>query len=144
MAARILKYTQCQTRENTSNYPVDIVIRTISGTIIPKTIFASGSTESLSTIVNTGSWDRRWILTNTLTREVLTGTSENYALANLSCGNWINTVELIDRTTKQIVSIASNTITIECSTPRYPLSLDISADPLSGSLGKNIDLSSRT
>jgi hypothetical protein len=134
MTARILRYTQCQPNQDKSTMPIDIVVRDTSNKIIQKTVFTQGSTDSLSTIVGTGTWDRVWTLTNTTTREVRTGTSENYPLANLTCGNWISQVDLIDRSTRQVVSTASNTITIDCNTPISRLALDISADPLSTSV----------
>ena len=141
MAARILKYTQCQSTQDKSSMPIDIMVRDTSNKIIQKTVFAQGSTDSLSTIVGTGTWDRLWTLTNTTTQEVLTGTSENYPLASLSCGRWISQVDLIDRSTRRVVSTASNTITIDCNTPISRLALDISANPLSTSVWKNINFS---
>jgi hypothetical protein len=142
MAARILRYTQCKITKNNVSIPIDIVIRDISGSIMNKTVFKQGSTDTLSTITNTGSWERRWMLVNTTTYEKLNGSNDTYPISSLSCGTWINTVDLIDRSSRQIVSSASNTITIDCSTNTSQMSLDISADPLSANIGKNIVLTS--
>jgi S-layer homology domain len=79
MAARILKYTQCKIDTKTSTVPVEIVIRDMSGKIVPKTVFSQGSTESLSTINGTGAWDKIWTLRNT-TGETLSGTSDTYPI----------------------------------------------------------------
>ena len=121
MAARILRYTQCKTDTKTSTIPVEIVVRDASDKIVPRTVFSQGVTGSLSTITGTGVWDRVWTLRNPTTGSVLTGTSDSYPLAGLSCGTWINTVDLIDRSTRQVVSTASNTITIACSDQRDAL-----------------------
>ncbi len=144
MAARILRYTQCKTDANTSTVPLEIVVRDASGNIVPRTTFVQGSSGSLSTIAGTGVWDRVWTLTNPTTGEILTGTSDSYSLAGLSCSSWINTVDLIDRTTRQIASTASNTITIECSEQRAnpPLSVGITAAPLTATIGSPIDFAS--
>ncbi len=141
MAARILRYTQCKTDTKIYSMPVEIVIRDTDGKIVPKTVFSQGSTESLSTITSTGAWDRIWTLRNPTTGETLTGTSENYPISGLSCGTWINTVDLIDRSNRQVVSRASNTITIECSDQQKkpPLSVAITASPLSTAIGNPID-----
>ena len=144
MAARILRYTQCKTDTKTSTVPVEIIVRDTIGNIVPRTTFVQGSSGSLSTIAGTGVWDRIWTLTNPTTGEILTGTSDSYSLAGLSCGTWINMVDLIDRSTRQIVSTASNTITIECSEQRAnpPLSVGITANPLIAAIGSPIDFAS--
>ena len=144
MAARILQYMQCKTDIIKNTVPVEIVVRDTNGNIIPKTVFIQGSSGSLSTITGTGIWHRKWTLTNPTTGEILTGTSDSYPLAGLSCGSWINTVDLIDRSTRQIVSTASNTITIECSEQRArpPLSVGITASPLTSAIGNPIDFAS--
>jgi PKD domain/S-layer homology domain len=141
MAARILKYTQCKIDTKTSTVPVEIVIRDMSGKIVPKTVFSQGSTESLSTINGTGAWDKIWTLRNPTTGETLSGTSDTYPIWGLSCGTWINIVDLIDRSTRQVVSSASNTITIECSNQQTSssLSVGITANPLSTIIGNPID-----
>ena len=141
MAARILRYTQCKTDTKTSTMPVEIVVRDTSGNIVPRTVFSQGATGSLSTITGTGVWDRVWTLRNPTTGSVLTGTSDSYPLAGLSCGTWINTVDLIDRTTRQVVSTASNTITIECSEQRAnpPLSVGVTAAPLTAAIGSPVN-----
>ena len=53
-------------------------------------------------------------------------------------------MDLIDRTTRQVVSTASNTITIECSEQRArpPLSVGITANPLTTAIGNPIDFAS--
>jgi hypothetical protein len=141
MAARILRYTQCKIDTKINTIPVEIVIRDASGKIVPKTVFHQGSTESLSTITGTGVWDRIWTLRNPTTGETLSGTSDTYPISGLSCGTWINTVDLIDRSTRQVVSSASNTITIECSEQisHPPLSVAITANPISTTIGNPID-----
>ncbi len=144
MAARILRYTQCKTDIKTSTVPVEIVVRDTSGNIVSGTVFPQGSSGSLSTITGTGVWDRVWTLRNPTTGSVLTGTSDSYPLAGLSCGTWINTVDLIDRSTRQVVSTASNTITIECSEQRAnpPLSVGVTAAPLTAAIGSPINFAS--
>ena len=53
-------------------------------------------------------------------------------------------MDLIDRSTREIMSTASDTITIECSSTSATtsLSVGITATPLSTSVGKVVDLSS--
>ena len=81
MAARILRYTQCKTNPTASSIPLEIIIRDTSGNIVPKVVFAQGSTESLSTISGTGIWDREWTLTNPITREIRRGSGDTYPLS---------------------------------------------------------------
>lgn len=143
MAARILRYTQCQISANTNTVPLDIVI--LSGTGVPsqKTSFSQWSTETLSIISGTGSWYKSWTLVNTSTNETLTGNTDTYPINKLGCGTWINTVSLIDTSSQVIASTAYNTITIECSNQKTNwLSVDIVAKPISGEITKPISLSS--
>ncbi len=142
MAARILKYTQCQPDSTNATILSAIIIESSTGSVVNRTIFTKGSTDMLTAITGTGVWDRIWTLRNQTTSDTLTGTSETYLLSGLSCGTWINTVDLIDRSTGRLASTASNTITIDCNeqNPKQ-ISLSISANPISVAIGKPVDLS---
>lgn len=143
MAARILRYTQCQMITSNNRVPLDIIIISANGIQSQKTSFPQRSTELLSTISGTGSWDKRWTLVNTLTNETLTGNTDTYPIDKLSCGTWINTVSLIDKNTQAIVSTSYNTITIECGNQKTNwISVDIQAKPISGEIMKPINFSS--
>jgi PKD repeat protein len=136
MAARILRYTQCQTIKKDYSVPSEIIIKDPNGKTIVKSVFPKWYTGSLAIDTGSGSistdWDKRWTLRNPTTGESYTGSGDSYPISWLGCGTWINTVDLLDRTTGQVVSSASNTITIECSEQKSnpPLSVAISADPL--------------
>lgn len=143
MAARILRYTQCQATTNSNTVPLDIIILSENGTQSQKTSFSQGSSELLSTISGTGNWDKRWTLVNTSTNETLTGNLDTYPINKLSCGTWINTVSLIDKNSQKVVSTSYNTITIECGNQKSSsISVDIQAKPISGEIMKPINFSS--
>jgi PKD repeat protein len=98
----------------------------------------------LIAITGTGVWDKRWTLTNMMTRETLSGKDNAYPIANLGCGTWINTVDFIERSTGRVVSTASNTISIKCSEQKSSqISVNIDADPLSVEIGKPVNLTAR-
>ena len=132
MAAKILAYTQCQKVNANNAIAVAIVIQNSNNETINETSFPQGSNNQLSTITGTGDWDKKWTFTNPETKEIYTGTGNTFPLKNLGCGTWINTVELIDKQTKEVKSSASNTITIECSNQpqKYPISLELSVSKL--------------
>lgn len=141
MAARILRYTQCQVVGSENTVAIEIVIRNSNWVIVPATVFKQGSSEVLSLITGSGVWDKKWTLTNPITKQVLTGSGDTYPIKNLSCGTWINTIDLIDRTSHQVVSSASNTINIDCSpsSGTQALSVSISADPIIANIGMPIN-----
>ena len=116
MAAKILAYTQCQKVNANNAIAVAIVIQNSNNETINETSFPQGSNNQLSTITGTGDWDKKWTFTNPETKEIYTGTGNTFPLKNLGCGTWINTVELIDKQTKEVKSSASNTITRKLTT----------------------------
>jgi len=144
MAERILRYTQCNTNPTNYTVPSTIVIKDYKGNITQSNTIPLGYTGTLSVSTSTGTWDHLWTLRNTTTGETLSGTSSTYPLGTLSCGTWINTVEIIDPATKQVVSTASNTITIECADTktRPQLGLSITANPLTAPMNTPIEFTS--
>jgi PKD repeat protein len=144
MAARILRYTQCQPNSTSVTIGSAIIIESSTGSIVNRTIFPKGSTDLLTTITGTGTWDKRWTLTNTITWVSLMSNDDRYPLSNLGCGTWINTVDFIERSTGRIVSTASNTITIDCNEQNSKqISLSITANPISVAIGKPVNLTAR-
>lgn len=90
---------------------------------------------------DTSLLDKKWAMTNPVTKEVVSGTGDTFAIGKIGCGNWIAGVDLIDRTSGKVVSSSSSTITIECAAEKAtpPLSVLISTRPLETYIGKAID-----
>ena len=72
MAARILAYTQCQTK-NQNTIEAEIGIKDASGNITQNNHFTSDENFSLVPITSTGSWDYAWYATDPSTGKTISG-----------------------------------------------------------------------
>ncbi len=131
MAAKMLSYNQCKTRQSDLSVASEIRVTTPSGQTTDISAIPLWYTGSLSVITSTWSWNYTWTLSHPVSSTVLTGTGVNYPINQMNqCGTWIAVVEVRDSITGVVVSSSHITITISCPWTYGPIALSIRATPL--------------
>ena len=113
MAARILRYTQCQVVWSTNSAPAAIWVKDASGNIVQKSGFASGEVFTLVPITPSGNWDFGWKATNMSNGNTLSGSGNSFPGSKFgNNGNWFVTLDVIDPATKKVVAEPTTTISV--------------------------------
>lgn len=140
MAAKMLSYNQCQTKDESLQVASEIIVIGPDGKTTNTSSFPVGYTGTLSTLTSTGNWIYTWTLSHPVSSTVLTGTGVNYPISQINqCGTWIGVVEIRDPITNVVVSTAHATFTIICSGENIRLSVNIRALPLTTIVGNLVD-----
>lgn len=112
MAARILRYTQCQTDTLTNTIEAEIGVRDTNKKLIQKSNFSSWEIFSLVPITSTGSWNYNWIVKNPNTGETLQYSGSTLPSSKLIPGTWVINLQVIDPIKNTIISEPTSTIRI--------------------------------
>ena len=140
MAARILRYTQCQVVWSTNSAPAAIWVKDASGNIVQKSGFASGEVFTLVPITPNGNWDFGWKATNMSNGNTLSGSGNSFPGSKFgNNGNWFVTLDVIDPATKKVVAEPTTTISVWGDTSGLEPCILISSDPLVAATGFNFD-----
>jgi PKD domain/S-layer homology domain len=117
MAAKILRYTQCELRNTTNTTEGAIGVRDPIGKVLQMSSFALGSKFVFFPITSSSKkWEYTWSAINPVTGREITGKGDTLDGSTLGIGNWIISLDIRDPTTDQIVSSPRSTITISDST----------------------------
>ena len=76
MAAKILSYNQCQTKNLKNTVEGAIGVKNARGERISESTFRKGEIFSLIALTSTGTWDYRWKATHPLTGEIVSGVTD--------------------------------------------------------------------
>lgn len=144
MAAKILEFTQCQTKtvDNTMEWAIGIV--GADGSSLWKTTIQKDESFFLIPLTSTGTWEYTWKATNPITWETITWTGAKLSWDIFWAWSWVVELSIIDPISRNVVSQPTTTINVvDSSTPaETPPSVIIQADPLVTKLDKPVDFSS--
>jgi PKD repeat protein len=112
MAARILRYTQCQIDTIDNTIEAAIGIRDTNQKLIQKSNFNPWEIFSLVPITTSGNWNYNWIARNPNTWEIIELSGSLLPSSKLSEWVWIINLQVIDPVTNTVVSQPFSTIRI--------------------------------
>lgn len=144
MAAKILKYTQCQTKNYENSMEGEIGIIDENHILTKKSSFELGEKFDLIPVTSTGQWLYSWDAKNPLSKKVLSGNGDVFTGSLFSTGTWIVTLDIIDPSTKKTVSRPNLTLVIYDNTVsviKPCLSVALRANPLVTYIDNIIDFS---
>ncbi len=130
MAAKILSYNQCQTKDIENTVASRIWVKDPDGKEIPTSTFPLGYTGNLVPITSSWTWLYNWTLVHPVSGTYLEWSGATFPIEKLSqCGTWIGTLETKNPVTRKIVSTSVATFFISCPSSPTALSVNITADP---------------
>ena len=139
MAARILEYTQCQTRNTTNTMEWAIAIVDRNRASLWKTTFTQGEYFDLIPLTATGTWEYLWEAKNIANTQTLTGNTLVLPGSRFGLWGWIVTLDIIDPKNQKTVSKPSATLFVITDTEKQSTpSVLLSANPLVGILESQI------
>jgi hypothetical protein len=102
MAAKILRYTQCELRNTTNTTEGAIGMRDPAGKVLQTSSFALGSKFVFFPITSSSEkWGYSWSAINPATGKEITGKGDTLDGSTLGIGNWIISLDIRDPTTDQ-------------------------------------------
>lgn len=145
MAAKMLSYNQCQTKDITSALDSEIIVVSSTGRTLDTSSFPLGYSGTLTAVTSgTGNYIYAWTLSHPASGTLLSWSGTSYPISQMwQCGTWIAIVEIREQSTGAIVSTSQATFTIICPNDAAPrLSLSIAWDPLRSVVGTRVNFSS--
>ncbi len=145
MAAKILSYNQCQTKDIENTVASRIGVKDPSGKEIQISSFPIGYTGTLVPITPSWTWLYDWTLIHPASGTLLTWSGTSFPIEKLTeCGTWIGTLEVKDPLTGLVVSTSVATFFIACPASPVSLSVNIEADPQIWPLWTAVNFTSNT
>lgn len=140
MAAKILAYTQCQTKDP-NTLEAEITIKDAANTATTQSRFARDESFSLVPTTSPWNWDYNWTAINPDTGKIVSWSGNIFQWSSFpSIGTWIVTLDVIDPTSHKIVSSPTATISIYDKTTTDPIDpcISLHASPLTSYIGSGI------
>ncbi len=140
MAAKILAYTQCQTKDP-NILEAEITIKDAANTATTQSRFARDESFSLVPTTSPWNWDYNWTAINPDTGKIVSWSGNIFQWSSFpSTGTWIVTLDVTDPTSHKIVSSPTATISIYDKTKADPIDpcISLKANPLTSYIGSGI------